>query len=81
MLRPPVPLLLRPVVREVTLAGIALVPDDVLDLYGLRLGAMRNAAVAAGRQSVRRLSLARALPGIWTADGHGLALRLLTALS
>jgi uncharacterized protein (DUF2236 family) len=81
VLKPPVPLPLRPAVRAVTLAGIALVPDDVLDLYGLRLGSVRNAAVAAGRQSVRRLSLARALPRIWTADGHGLALRLLGALS
>jgi uncharacterized protein (DUF2236 family) len=81
VLKPPVPLVLRPAVRAVALAGIALVPDDVHDLYGLRLGALRNAAVAAGRKSVRRLSLARALPRIWTADGHGLALRLLGALS
>jgi uncharacterized protein (DUF2236 family) len=81
VLRPPVPLVVRPAVRAVTLAGIALLPDDVLDLYGLRLGSVRGAAVTAGRESVRRLSLARALPSIWTANGHGLALRLLGALS
>jgi uncharacterized protein (DUF2236 family) len=81
VLRPPVPLPLRPVVGAVTLAGIALLPDDVLDLYGLRLSSVRSAAVAAGRHSVRRLSLARALPGIWSADGRGLPLRLLAALS
>jgi uncharacterized protein (DUF2236 family) len=81
VLRPPVPLPLRPVVGAVTLAGIALLPDDVLDLYGLRLSSMRSAAVAAGRHSVRRLSLARALPRIWSVDGHGLPLRLLAALS
>ena len=49
VLRPPVPLPLRPVVGAVTLAGIALLPDDVLDLYGLRLSSMRSAAVAAGK--------------------------------
>jgi uncharacterized protein (DUF2236 family) len=81
VLRPPVPFPLRPVVGAVTLAGLALVPDDVLDLYGLRLSSVRSAAVSAGRHSVRRLSLARALPRIWSADGRGLPLRLLAALS
>ncbi|MDX6412438.1 MAG: hypothetical protein QOE91_1954 [Gaiellaceae bacterium] len=81
VLRPPVPFLLRPLVREVTLAGIALVPEDVRDLYGLRLNPVRHAATAAGRQSVRRLSLACALPRVWSEDGHGLALRVLSAFS
>jgi uncharacterized protein (DUF2236 family) len=81
VLKPPVPLPFRPAVRAVTLAGIALLPEDVRDLYGLRLHPVRRATVTAGRESVRRLSLARALPRIWTADGHGLALRLLAAFS
>jgi uncharacterized protein (DUF2236 family) len=80
VLRPPVPLPLRPAVRAVTLAGIALLPGDVRELYGLRLHPVRNAAVAAGRHSVRSLSLARVLPRVWSADGHGLPLRLLAAL-
>lgn len=80
VLKPPVPLVLRPAVRAVTLAGIALVPDDVRELYGLRLGARQHAAITAGRTSLRRLSIARALPRVWAGDGHGLALRLLAAL-
>jgi uncharacterized protein (DUF2236 family) len=80
VLKPPVPLPLRPAVRAVTLAGIALLPDDVRELYGLRLGATRSAVITAARTSLRRLSIARALPRVWAGDGHGLALRLLAAL-
>jgi uncharacterized protein (DUF2236 family) len=81
VLSPPIPRALRPLVGAVTTAGIALLPDDVRELYGLRLGAIRGAAATAGRTSLRRLALARALPRVWSADGHGLPLRLLAALS
>jgi uncharacterized protein (DUF2236 family) len=77
---PPVPLSLRPAVRAVALAGIALLPNDVRELYGLRVSATQGAVIAAGRTSLRRLSLARALPRVWSAQGHGLPLRLLAAL-
>jgi uncharacterized protein (DUF2236 family) len=81
VLRPPVPFVLRPGVRALSLAGVALLPDDVRDLYGLRLDPMRNAALAAGRVSLRRLALPKALPAVWSGTGRGLPLRLLGALS
>jgi Uncharacterized protein conserved in bacteria len=81
VLKPPVPLVLRPGVRALSLAGVALLPDDVRQLYGLRLDPVRNAVLAAGRGSLRKLALPRALPGVWSSSGRGLPLRLLAALS
>jgi uncharacterized protein (DUF2236 family) len=81
VLRPPVPFALRPAVRAVTWAGVALLPTDVRELYGLRLPAPRRVVIAASRESLRRLALPRALPGVWTKRGGGLPLRLLHALS
>ena len=77
VLRPPVPLVLRPGVRALTLAGLALLPDDVRELYGLR----RNAVARAGAAPVRLLGVTRAFPRVWTGSGRGLPLRLLNALS
>lgn len=81
VLKPPVPMVLRPGVRALSLAGVALLPDDVRELYGLRLDPVRNAVFAAGRVSLKRLALPRALPAVWTGTGRGLPLRLLSALS
>ena len=81
MLKPPVPLVLRPGVRALSLAGVALLPEDVRELYGLRLDPVRSAALAAGRISLKRLALPRALPAVWSGTGRGLPLRLLAALS
>jgi uncharacterized protein (DUF2236 family) len=80
VLHPPVPFLLRPGVRALSLGGVALLPDDVRELYGLRLDPVRSALLGAGRVSLKRLALPRALPKVWSADGRGLALRLLAAL-
>ncbi len=81
VLRPPVPFLLRPGVRALSLAGVALLPDDVRGLYGLRLDPVRTAFLAAGRVSLKRLALPRVLPKVWSKRGSGLPLRLLDALS
>ena len=81
VLRPPVPLLLRPAVRTIALAGIALLPADVRGLYGLESTRLRNAVFSAGRISLKRLAVPRALPDVWSGEGHGLPLRLLAALS
>ncbi len=80
VLDPPAPLPLRPGLRALALAGVALLPEDVQELYGLRLDRARRAAFAAGRGSLRRLALPRALPGMWTGRGRGLPLRLLGIL-
>jgi len=78
VLDPPAPLPLRPGLRALALAGVALLPDDVQDLYDLRLDLARRAVLAAGRGSLRRLALPRALPGVWSRGR--LPLRLLDAL-
>jgi uncharacterized protein (DUF2236 family) len=79
VLDPPAPLALRPGLRALALAGLALLPEDVQELYGLRLDLARRAVFAAGRDSLRRLALPRALPGVWSRGR--LPLRLLAALS
>jgi uncharacterized protein (DUF2236 family) len=71
----------RPALRAVALAGVALLPEDVQELYDLRLDRVRRAVLAVGRDSLRRLALPRALPGVWSRGGGGLPLRLLDALS
>ncbi len=81
VLDPPAPLPLRPGLRALALAGVALLPEDVQKLYDLRLDRARRAVLAAGRGSLRRLALPRALPGVWSRRGGGLPLRLLDALS
>ena len=81
VLDPPAPLALRPGLRALALAGVALLPEDVQELYDLRLDRARRAVLAAGRGSLRRLALPRVLPGVWSQRGGGLPLRLLDALS
>ena len=81
VLDPPAPLPLLPGLRALALSGIALLPKDVQELYDLRLDRARRAVLAAGRGSLRRLALPRALPGVWSKGGGGLPLRLLAALS
>ena len=81
VLDPPAPLPLRPGLRALALAGVALLPEDVQELYGLRLDPARRVVLAAGRGSLRRLAVPRALPGVWSRGGGGLPLRLLDALS
>jgi hypothetical protein len=67
-------------VRALSLAGVTLLPDDVRELYGLRLDPVRTALLGAGRVSLRRLAVPQVLPKIWSTDGRGLPLRLLDAL-
>ena len=81
VLDPPAPLPLRPGLRALALAGVAVLPRDVQDLYGLRLDPARRAVLAAGRGSIRRLAVPRILPAVWSRRGGGLPLRLLDALS
>jgi hypothetical protein len=68
-------------VRAVALSGVALLPGDVRDLYGLSVDPVTRSVFGAGRACSRRLLLAKALPRVWSTDGHGLPLRLLAALS
>lgn len=55
VLRPPVPLALRPVVEAVNQVTIGLLPDGIRSQYGLRWDPVRGLAVRGGAEYVRRV--------------------------
>jgi uncharacterized protein (DUF2236 family) len=76
VLRPPLPLALRPVADALGLVTVGLMPERLREQYGFGWGRARSALVAGSRHSVRRLvlplmpDLARAVSAARRAEGR-----------